>query len=106
MHRQNAAEKAIYTTKAHFLTILAGIDPGFPPLQWDLLLPQAELIINLLLQSQYEPTKSAWEAYNGPYNFDATPMAPPGCRVIAHAKKQLENHGTSKVKWVSMLAHP
>ena len=87
MHHRNAAEQAIRTMKAHFLAILAGIDPGFPKLQWDLLLPQAEIAINLLQKLQYYPTKSAWEAYNGPYNFDATPMAPPGCRVIARAKK-------------------
>ena len=50
MHHWNAAERAIHTMKAHFIAILAGIDPDFPPLQWDLLLPQAESTINLLQQ--------------------------------------------------------
>jgi hypothetical protein len=31
MHRQNHAERAIRTFKAHFLSILAGVDPSFPP---------------------------------------------------------------------------
>ena len=46
MHRRNAAERAIQVAKAHFITILYGVDPGFPKLRWDLLLPQTELILN------------------------------------------------------------
>ena len=78
MHRRNAAERAICTFKAHFLTILASIDPTFPATRWDLLLPQAELTVNLLHQATTHPTISAWERINGPFNFDATPMGPPG----------------------------
>jgi hypothetical protein len=48
MHCQNRAEQAIRTFKAHFLSILAGVDSTFPPYLWDLLLPQAELALNLL----------------------------------------------------------
>ena len=33
------AERAIHTFKNHFLAILAGVDPSFPPYLWDLLLP-------------------------------------------------------------------
>ena len=48
MHRCNKAEQAIRTFKAHFLSILASVDPTLPKNRWDLLLPQAELTINLL----------------------------------------------------------
>ena len=48
MHRRNKAERAIRTFKAHFITILACVDQGFPRNRWDLLLPHAELTINLL----------------------------------------------------------
>jgi hypothetical protein len=41
MHRCNKAEQAIRTFKAHFVSILASVDPAFPPNRWDLLLPQA-----------------------------------------------------------------
>ncbi len=51
MHRQNWAECAIRTFKDHFLAILAGVDSAFPPYLWDLLLPQAELTLNLLHQA-------------------------------------------------------
>jgi hypothetical protein len=48
MHHCNRAERAIRTFKDHFLSILAGVDQFFPPYLWDLLLPQAELTLNLL----------------------------------------------------------
>ena len=87
MHRRNTAERAIRTFKAHFLTILAGVDPTFPATRWDhLLLPQAELTINLLRQATTHTTISAWECINGPFNFDATPTGPPGSRALIHAK--------------------
>jgi hypothetical protein len=73
--------------KNHFLSILAGVDAAFPPYLWDLLLPQAELVtINLLRQATANPKISAWEYFNGPFDFNKTPLAPMGCRVLIHAK--------------------
>ena len=48
VHQQNVAEWTINTFKDHFLAILAGTMPFFPADRWDLLLPQAELTLNLL----------------------------------------------------------
>ena len=59
MHRRSKAERAIRTFKAHFLSILASIDPAFPRNRWDLLLPQAEITVNLLQQSPLHPHISA-----------------------------------------------
>jgi hypothetical protein len=89
VHRRNAAERAIRTFKDHFLAILAGVDPTFPASRWDLLLPQAELTLNLLRPCRSDPTVSAWEGLNGYFKFDATPMGPPGSRVLLHAKPEL-----------------
>ena len=86
VHRRNAAERAIRTFKAHFLSILAGVSPDFPANLWDRLLPQAEMTLNFLRQSRINPKISAWEFYNGPFDFDATPLGPLGCRVIIHKK--------------------
>ena len=86
MHRRNRAERAIRTFKNHFISILAGVDPAFPPYLWDLLLPQAELTLNLLRQSSLNPKISAWEYFNGPFDFNKTPLGPVGCRVLIHAK--------------------
>ena len=55
-HRSNTAERDIRTFKAHFLSILAGVAPDFPRNLWDLLLPQAELILNFLRQATLDPS--------------------------------------------------
>ena len=47
-HGANAAERAIQTFKAHFITCLSGLDPKFPIAEWDRLLRQTELSLNLL----------------------------------------------------------
>ena len=86
MHRRNRAERAIRTFKDHFIAILAGVDAKFPPYLWDLLLPQAELTLNLLRQSTLNPRISAWEYFQGPFDFNKTPLGPVGCRVLIHAK--------------------
>ena len=86
MYQHNIAERMIRTFKAHLLSILAGIDPQFPVTRWDLLLHQAELAINLLFTSQINPAKSAWELMCGPFNYATTPLGPPGCHIIIHAK--------------------
>jgi hypothetical protein len=86
MHRRNRAEWAIRTFKDHFLAILADVDAAFPPYLWDLLLPQAELTLNLLRQATLNPRISAWEFFQGPFDFNKTPLGPVGCRVLIHAK--------------------
>ena len=86
VHRRNAAERAIQTFKAHFLAILAGVNPSFPKFLWDKLLPQTELTLNLLRQATVDPSQSAWENFNGPFNYDATPIGPLGCRILIHNK--------------------
>ena len=40
VHRRNIAERAIRTFKAHFLAIMAGLDPDFPKYMQDNLLLQ------------------------------------------------------------------
>ena len=76
VHLHNIAERAIHTFKAHFLSILAGVSDAFPNFLWDCLLPQTELTLNLLRQSNIAPSVSAWDHYNGSFNFNATPMGP------------------------------
>ena len=43
IHRRNAAERAILTFKAHFLTVLSEVAPDFPQFLWDLLLVKTKL---------------------------------------------------------------
>ena len=85
-HRRNAAEVAIRNFKAHFLSILAGVADDFPLYLWDRLLPQAEITINLLRQSNATPTISAYAHLNGPFDYNRMPLAPMGCNVQVHEK--------------------
>ena len=85
-HRRNAAEVAIRNFKAHFLSILAGTADDFPLQLWDKLLPQAEITVNLLRQSNATPTISAYAHMNGPFDYNKMPLAPLGCNVQVHEK--------------------
>ena len=69
MHRRNVAKKMIQNFKAHFLSILTGVSSTFPNFLWEKLLPQTELTLNLLRQSDIAPAISAWEHFNGPSNI-------------------------------------
>jgi hypothetical protein len=56
------------------------------PYLWDLLLPQAKSTVNLERQSTINPKILAWEYFNGLFDFNKTPLAPVGCRVLIHAR--------------------
>jgi hypothetical protein len=86
VHCCNAAKQAIQTFKSHFLAIIAGLPPAFPRYLWDLLLTQTELTLNLLRQSSIMPSMSTWEHFNGPFDYNATPLLPLGCPVTTHNK--------------------
>jgi hypothetical protein len=81
-HRVNAAERAIQTFKTHFISGLCTTDRDFPLQLWDQLAEQAQDTLNLLRTSRHDPTKSAYEELNGPYDFNKWPMAPPGTKAI------------------------
>ena len=86
IHRRNAAERAIRTFKNHFLAGLASCDPKFPIYEWDRLLFQAVLTLNLLRLSRVNPNLSAWAYLFGNFDFNKSPLAPPGTRVVVHEK--------------------
>jgi hypothetical protein len=68
-HRRNAAEVETHNFKAHFLSILAGTADDFPKQLWDKLLPQAEITVNLLLQSNATPKVSVYAHMSGPFDY-------------------------------------
>jgi hypothetical protein len=86
VHRRNAAERAIRTFKNHFIAGLCGTDQNFPLHLWDRLLPQALLTLNLLRASHLNPRLSAQAMIHGAFDFNRTPLAPPGTRVLVHEK--------------------
>lgn len=85
-HRRNAAERAIQTFKNHFVTCLCTADKHFPLHLWDRILPQAIMTLNLLRTSRLNPRLSAEEHLYGTFNFNRTPLAPLGTKVVVHEK--------------------
>ena len=91
-HRRNAAEVAIRNFKAHFLSVLAGVADDFPQSLWDRLLPQTEITINLIRQSNATPNVSAYAHLSGPFDYNKMPLAPMGCNAQVHEKTDKARH--------------
>jgi hypothetical protein len=87
-HKQNQAERAIQTFKAHFIAILAGVNNKFPLSLWCHLLEPTELTLNLLRQSKIVPKILAYPHVHGPHNYMKTSLAPLGCTIHAHVKPE------------------
>ena len=85
-HRRNPAERAIQTFKSHFISIINGVDTGYPADAWDQLIPQTNMTLNLLRECNMNPKHSAYSFVHGPFDFNAHPLAPLGCRAIVHQK--------------------
>ncbi len=83
-HRANAAERAIQTFKNHFIAGLATVDPTFPLQLWCYLLTQAKLTLNLLRTLRQDPTKSAYASLNQAFDWNRTPLAPPGTKALIY----------------------
>ena len=58
--------------------------PDFPLHLWDRLIQQSVITLNLLRPCRRNPAISAYSALEGPFNYDATPLAPPGCKTIIY----------------------
>ena len=85
-HRTNLAERAIQTFKQHFKAGIALVGPNFPLDQWDQLTQQAIITLNRLRSSTANPKLSSYMYVFGEFDFNTTPLAPPGTRVVAHTK--------------------
>ena len=85
-HRINAAERAIRTYKNHLLAGIATCDPDFPIREWDRLLEQCDLTLNLLRNARANPNLSAWAYLHGVHDFNRSPLLPPGTKVLIHEK--------------------
>jgi hypothetical protein len=74
------------TFKGHFKAILAGVSDDFPIREWDELIPQTVLTLNLLRQSNVAPNISAYAYHHGSFDYNRMPLAPMGCAVQFHIK--------------------
>ena len=85
-HCCNVAEVAIQNFKAQFLSVLAGTATSFPPNLCDRLLPQSEVTLNLLQQSNATANLSEYAHLSGPFDYNKIPLAPMGYEAQVHEK--------------------
>ena len=76
-HQLNSAERAIQTFKSHFIAILYGTDSSFPAKQWDRLIKQAVMTLNMCQPFHINWKLSAHQQVWGNFDFNKTPLAPP-----------------------------
>ena len=86
MHIHNTADSSIIDFKYHFIAVLCVTDPDFLMKNWDRLLEQAEITLNLLHLARLNPRLLVYEQLNGEFDFNIIPMAPPGARNLVHDK--------------------
>ena len=86
IYRQNAAKRSIRTFKDHFMACIFSVYNISPIYLWCCIVNQAYITINLLQTSQKTPRLSAYAQLFGAFYFNASPMVPPGTKLIAHEK--------------------
>ena len=91
LHRRNAAERALQTFNNHFISGIVSKHKDFPLHLWCHLLPQAIVTLNLLRSSRINSNLSAHAQLHGQFDFNETPFAPPGKKVIVHQKPTIRH---------------
>jgi len=55
---------------------------------WDKLVPQAIITLNLMRSSNLCPQLSAYAHVHGAFDYNRTPLAPPGIKILAHIRPE------------------
>ena len=78
------------------MSIIAVVATYFPMHQWERLLPQARLTLNILWKSNTTPTLSAYSAMFRPFDYNRIPLGPMGYAVLiyenSNARTSWDNH--------------
>ena len=78
------------------LSIIAVVSTDFPMHQWERLLPQAELTLNLIWKYNTTPTVLAYSSMFGPLDYNIMALSPMGCAVLiyenSNARASWDNH--------------
>ena len=67
---------------------LYGVDNRFSGNQWDWLIPQSIITLNMLQPSRINPNLSVYMQIWGNFDFNKTPLAPIGCKAIIHDQSE------------------
>ena len=83
-HPRNLEEWDIQTWNKYFKAGLASVDPNFPLSEWDILIHQTNITLNLLHSSRLNPKMSTYTHIFGKFNFAASPLASSGTKIVTH----------------------
>ena len=83
-HRANNVERSIQTLKNHFISRLCSVDPEFHLQLWYRILQQATLSLDLIRKSRFLPKTSSYGHLNGEFDYNKTPLSPPGTTVVVN----------------------
>ena len=87
IHGRNAAERHIQTWNNHLISGLSSCTKGSPLNFWCYLIPKGCLTLNLLQKYHMKPNLLSQSQLHGIFDFNATPLAPPGKKCLLHEKK-------------------
>ena len=82
-HRVNACKPAVNSTKYHVISTVATVDKTCTLQLWSRFLPQMQRTLNMFRTSRQNNNLTANKELNGPFDWNATPMAPLGSRATA-----------------------
>lgn len=88
LHRMNPAERAVQSWKNNFISNLHGTDSTFPAHQWDRIIPQCEMTLNMLRRSRINPKLSAYHQMFGLYDYYSQPLAAVGTKAFVHERPE------------------
>ena len=83
-HYVNAAEMGVKTSKYHLISSLATVAKSSPLQLWCQYMPQIEMTLIMLRTCRRDPTISAYESLNGPFNYNKTPLASLGYPAVLY----------------------
>ena len=86
IHRTNIAERCCRTWKKYFMAVRDGAPPPFCIENLCKMTEQCDITLNMMRQCTLNSRLSAFEAIEGMYSFDATPMAPVGNETMIRLK--------------------
>ena len=69
-HRLKFLEGSLQFFKNHFVSIIHGCDPEYPSNQWDILIKQSVITLNMVQPSRINPEISAYNQLWGIFNFE------------------------------------
>ena len=77
-HHVYAAEMGVKTGKYHLIFSLATVTKSSPLQLWFQYIPQIKMTLNMLKTCRQDPTISSYEALNGSFDYNKTPLSPIG----------------------------